>query len=618
MVDVGHNNNPKGEFPVPHAGQEGLGALHVPRIHSRLDQKDILTAYASGLLRAIQLGDWAKVETALDSMDCDQSVSMKGLALIVNAKHPKFHLNALQFCCLYRAPVQIVQRLIEMRADIHSTGPVHKRKEGERVASASCLHMALLNGNGETARVLLEAGHSVNVQNSLGETPLIAYLKSLATRQQRDVSLVKHMVSLDMDLRLRDAANNCILGLCSEHKLWTVVGDLLDQHLAHLDAGGEVGVNRSELRNCLFHALRDGVTETSFFSKLGHLKQSAPEADVDVAHDPTGWAMLEDLFLKRVPGSGVQWRVLEEFLAGAEASPELLDDDLRDALVKSRNELGQTLLHFVCEKRAPSHIAKQLIDLGADVHTTAYHEMPIVGKVEGYTPLHFAALGIDESLVKVLIDAGAQLEVLNGFGESPLAAHISEYGTMQKADLILVLLRAGAQYAHLTVRGTPFSEFLAKGNSWEAYLFLAEQKELDIPQIVTRKYEVELDGETRDVNLKELLLEILALGLTEGIDVGRIVRKCVAVLHYFDSDKEPDWLADFISIQPSPDEDFDDALHFLKYGGRAGSHASEAERLFDASQDPYDVYLYLKAREELRAMGKDSISLQSNNFYPLT
>jgi ankyrin repeat protein len=76
----------------------------------------------------------------------------------------------------------------------------------------------------------------------------------------------------------------------------------------------------------------------------------------------------------------------------------------------------------------------ELLGAGAD---------PSVVDKQGFTPLHFAAQSLDPGAVRLLIDAGADIEARNVHGATPLLVALTNVRDSE-GDAVRILLDAGA------------------------------------------------------------------------------------------------------------------------------------------------------------------------------
>lgn len=108
------------------------------------------------------------------------------------------------------------------------------------------------------------------------------------------------------------------------------------------------------------------------------------------------------------------------------------------ANVNHTDDVGVTPLH-VAAWYGRKLIVKALIESGADVNISSH---PRDGCRNNHTPLHFACLGLVQAVtvMKLLIVAGADLNAENGRGETPLHLAVLKKDPKKAA----ILLKAGA------------------------------------------------------------------------------------------------------------------------------------------------------------------------------
>jgi len=106
-------------------------------------------------------------------------------------------------------------------------------------------------------------------------------------------------------------------------------------------------------------------------------------------------------------------------------------------VVNNKDKYGFTVLHGLAEEEN-LEIMQYLIDYGANVN---------VKNDEGITPLHLAGWA---DIVKLLIKNGANLESVSKNGETPLVNLASE---QEREDVIEALLQAGANVNAKNARG---------------------------------------------------------------------------------------------------------------------------------------------------------------------
>jgi uncharacterized protein len=87
--------------------------------------------------------------------------------------------------------------------------------------------------------------------------------------------------------------------------------------------------------------------------------------------------------------------------------------ELSPAEANTRDQDGFTpLMQAVLAQDADPAVVKVLIDRGADVNASE--------SLQGYTALHFAARDQKAALVRTLLDAGAEPDPVDVFGDTPL------------------------------------------------------------------------------------------------------------------------------------------------------------------------------------------------------
>jgi ankyrin repeat protein len=106
--------------------------------------------------------------------------------------------------------------------------------------------------------------------------------------------------------------------------------------------------------------------------------------------------------------------------------------------VNDRSELGDTPLHCAAYQKQDKAV-KLLLDAGADLDARGDH---------GRTPLHCAAVAGAVETARLLIQRGADLEAVDERDQTPLLAAVNhvEVGRPETQKLVKLLLKSGAHY----------------------------------------------------------------------------------------------------------------------------------------------------------------------------
>jgi cytohesin len=120
-----------------------------------------------------------------------------------------------------------------------------------------------------------------------------------------------------------------------------------------------------------------------------------------------------------------------ELLINAGANPALFDDE------------GYSAIHNAAGKQHHDVVVK-LLDTGVDVDLRIKSLAP--SAVAGTTPLHWACANLDEEMVKILVEGGADINALSGKASTPLSC-VYDFGDEDDeddAELIQYLIDHGA------------------------------------------------------------------------------------------------------------------------------------------------------------------------------
>jgi ankyrin repeat protein len=136
------------------------------------------------------------------------------------------------------------------------------------------------------------------------------------------------------------------------------------------------------------------VHEAAALGDLQTLKVLSRWKDTLSSYSPDGWTPLH--------------------LAAAFGSPEATEfllNEGADPNARSKNALDNNPLHACCAISHNTHIAKLLLDKGADVNAVQHG---------GFTALHSVAFSGDLPLVRLLLDSGAKLDPKTDDGQTAL------------------------------------------------------------------------------------------------------------------------------------------------------------------------------------------------------
>lgn len=136
------------------------------------------------------------------------------------------------------------------------------------------------------------------------------------------------------------------------------------------------------------------VHEAAALGDLQTLRVLARWPETISSYSPDGWTPLH----------------LAAAFGGAEATALLLEHGV-DPNQRSRNAMTNCPLHACVALSRDTHIAKLLIDKGANVNAT---------QQGGFTALHASAFSGDLPMVRLLIDADATLDLKTDDGQTPL------------------------------------------------------------------------------------------------------------------------------------------------------------------------------------------------------
>ncbi|KAL4881739.1 ankyrin repeat-containing domain protein [Aspergillus karnatakaensis] len=282
----------------------------------------------------------------------------------------------------------------------------------EKGSNGTAIMRAIDYGRNNVVELLVKCGtnlHHVDVFNR-------GILHSAAVNRQPDIlrMLVAHDKTLDVNMR-------DINGKTTLHDIARMGGVETAETL--IDLGGDPTIKdnhgRTPIRVAhesnhlgileMFRAARRQRKENGIVSK------SDPEVD-EIKRSDTGISL---------PGTLPIWSVVVSNLINE--LKERLPTSTPDEINEIDQDMGQSALYWAAAQRSPE-VVQLLLSHGADVNLQNFY---------GRTPLHVAMMDARWDIAEILVDAGADLELENIWGYTPLAE--------AKAASGLLLIERGAK-----------------------------------------------------------------------------------------------------------------------------------------------------------------------------
>jgi uncharacterized protein len=133
--------------------------------------------------------------------------------------------------------------------------------------------------------------------------------------------------------------------------------------------------------------------------------------------------------------AGEKMSKLDETLGAVYRKDYKALDKLVPAYVNDSDLDGRPpLMHAILAEDVDPVMVKYLIDHGADIHA--------FDKSEKWTALHFAARDQNDIIVRILLEAGAVVDSLDVFGNTPLWRSV--FNSSPNFSLIRMLIKYGA------------------------------------------------------------------------------------------------------------------------------------------------------------------------------
>ncbi len=321
----------------------------------------------------------------------------------------------------------------------------------------SALAYAVQCGNVESVTVLLQHGASVNVD--IDDEPVLRHAVRKGYDKMVDI-LIQHCASIDVNnvegltlLQLAvisgnvDSINTLIkvtnqTELVTKYPLWALENGYVEFYNALIQHGVNVNDPDNIGRTALFiAALKNDIDMAAWLLQQG--------ATVDV-EDKRGSSPIlicsvnGHIELMRILAAHSESLGLETAAKSGDMSILGIVLDLADVGLDIRFHKRETALHIACRKKH-SEMVQMLCDNDADVtakdlwNRTPLHEAALSGcdkcmeavlnngkdvieemDFNGWTALHFSAWGAFDRCVRLLIESGANAQVRDKFGLTPL------------------------------------------------------------------------------------------------------------------------------------------------------------------------------------------------------
>ena len=390
------------------AGHDTTAVGTTPRAPSEASAPSPAPVRPEALHRAAQAGDVDGLKAAIAAgVDVDARDG-RGWTALMHAVNKGYTL--------------LVPPLVDAQANLNIRAP----------DGATALFMAAVQGHTEIIELLMKAGAEVSVKGPKGKTAADAARARYGDRQAamkagEPLSVIALLGGKTWEEVKNDEVAVFVYEATKAGNTHAIAKALITTIFevdakavgALVDAGADVNA-RDEYGTPLLHAV----------SLLSDDRQEPDEVIVEImkilikggadvnARDEYGNTPLHGFVTRRLPEAV---RVLIE--AGAD--------------VNARTENGHTPLHASHNSYAPNRaeIIRILIKGGADVNAR---------DESGETPLHsFALVGPPEA-VEALIDAGADLTVIDAYDNSPLFSAMCCSFDEERAAIIRILVDAGA------------------------------------------------------------------------------------------------------------------------------------------------------------------------------
>ena len=228
---------------------------------------------------------------------------------------------------------------------------------------------AIANNNIETAQELIDAGVDVNCKNYKGETPLI-----LATKINH-MSIIEELMKASVDLNIKDEDGDTALMCAAKNNHIDVLKRLIE-FKADLDIKNDRG------QSALIWAVREEKIEiVEILAKA--------KADIDIQDNLGDTPLLHAIYMSNP-------KIVKELISlGADVNKKDFDLEQSPLIAAVRREVKETI--------------EVLVNKGANLD---------VQDKDGNTALHLAVMKSKAVAVRILVDAGADIKMINLRGQS--------------------------------------------------------------------------------------------------------------------------------------------------------------------------------------------------------
>jgi ankyrin repeat protein len=452
----------------------------------------------------------------------------------LSIKHP-LHVNAIGgkhnyplLAALVGKHIRVAEILLERGANVDIRGmrertPLHEAIDNvglvqsllSRGADVNCqqddlrspLHLAAYNGDLKIARLLAEHKADVNSRDNEGKTPLYLLLEDGSRNEDDILNFARSLLQYGTGVNIRTT------------KEWTLL------HAASF--GGRLEIVKLLLEHGAVTNVEDNEGSTPLHL-VSHGKYNSQEHGVGIArllleHGVDVNAQTKNLF------TPLHWAA---FKGRLEIAQLLLD---HGANAKAESRVHETALHIVSRGEFDTQeqgveIARLLMKFGVDIHAQ---------DKDKDTALHSAAFSGRPEITRLLLDHGANPNVENDQGSTPL--HRVSQGNFNSQEhgvgiTRLLLERSADVNARQKNLFTPLH--------WAAFKGRLEIAQLLLDHGANAK--VESDG-------RETALHMLSRGKydtqEQGVGIAQLLLKCGVDIHAQDKDK-------------------DTALHWAAFSGR--------------------------------------------------